>query len=169
VRREKSSDTAAVRSVQVAAFRRRGTSEEPAEAALVDQLRQCAGWLPKLSLVAEIDGEIVGHVVTTRGFVDGHPALGLGPIGVDPSVQQQGVGLALMRATIGAAEALDEPLIALLGSPSYYGRFGFVASSDFGIAAPEPAWGDNFQVLPLSCFTTAIHGTFVYAPPFNDI
>jgi putative acetyltransferase len=52
------------------------------EARLLDELRLCDGWLPALSIVAEIDGAVVGHVVTTRGFVGDAPVLGLGPIGV---------------------------------------------------------------------------------------
>ena len=74
-----------------------------------------------------------------------------------------------MHATIGAAEALDEPLIALLGSPDYYSRFGFVASSMFDIDPPDPAWGHHFQVLTLSAFRPDITGQFRYAAPFDEL
>ena len=74
-----------------------------------------------------------------------------------------------MYATIGAADALDEPFIALLGAPAYYGRFGFVPSTQLGIAPPDPAWGEHFQVLSLTAFDAATRGTFHYAAPFDDL
>ncbi len=119
--------------------------------------------------MAEIDGVVRGHVVTTRGYVDARPALGLGPIGVEPSYQHVRVGSALVYATIGAAEALDEPLIALLGAPAYYSRFGFVPSMRYGIVPPDPAWGEYFQVLVLSAYTPDLRGTFRYAEPFDRL
>lgn len=155
--------------MQVAAFRKPGVSDEPVEAPLLDALRECDGWLPALSIVAEIDGAVVGHAVTTRGFVDDVPVVALGPIGVVPSRQRKGIGLALVHATIGAAEALDERLIALLGSPAYYSRFGFVASSTFDIAPPDPAWGIHFQVRTLTTYRADITGLFRYAAPFDEL
>ena len=153
--------------MQAAAFA--SDSDEPAEARLVDQLRACPGWIPALSWVAELDGRVVGHNVCTRGFVGEIPCLGLGPVGVAPDLQLAGVGSALMHAMIGAADALDEPLIALLGNPAYYSKFGFVPSTDVGIAAPDESWGVYFQVLPLSSWDETISGAFRYASPFEDL
>ena len=169
VRREAAADVSATRAVQVAAFQKQDASDEPAEARLLDALRDCDGWLPELSIVAELDDTVVGHVVTTRGFVGDTPVLGLGPIGVLPSHQGRGIGLALMHASIGAADALAEPLIALLGSPDYYGRFGFVASTTVGVTAPDPAWGPAFQVRTLTMHRADIRGRFAYAAPFDEM
>lgn len=169
VRREGPADVPAARAVQVAAFRKRDANDEPVEAQLLDALRECDGWIPALSIVAELDGTVVGHVVTTRGFVGDAPVLGLGPIGVLPSHQGHGVGLALMHATIGAADALDEPLIALLGSPDYYARFGYIASTTIGVTAPDPGWGNHFQVRTLTTYRPEIRGRFEYASPFDDV
>jgi putative acetyltransferase len=160
---------AEARAVQIEAFRKQADDDEPVEARLLDELRNCDGWLPALSIVAEIDHKVVGHVISTRGFVGDLPALGLGPIGVLPSHQRQGVGRALMYATIGAAEALGEPLIALLGSPIYYARFGFVPSTTIGVTAPEPAWGEHFQVRTLTAYRSDMRGRFTYAAPFDGI
>jgi len=159
----------ATRAVQVAAFQKQDANDEPAEARLLDALRVCDGWLPGLSIVAELDDTVVGHVVTTRGFVGDTPVLGLGPIGVLPSHQGRGIGLALMHASIGAADALGEPLIALLGSPGYYSRFGFVASTTVGVSAPDPAWGPAFQVRTLTMHRAEIRGRFAYAGPFDEM
>lgn len=169
IRREAPADIAAARAVQAAAFRKQDGDGEPVEARLLDELRQCDGWLPALSIVAEIDGTVVGHVVTTRGFVGDIPALGLGPIGVLPSHQRRGVGLALVHASIGAADALDEPLIALLGSTVYYPRFGFVSSATLGITAPDSVPAEHFQVRTLTSYRSDIRGQFRYATPFDNM
>ena len=139
------------------------------EVRLVDALRASDDWIPQLSWVAEQGGAVVGHVVSTRGHVDDTPAVGLGPLGVLPELQGVGVGSALVHASIGAADALGEPLIALLGAPDYYGRFGFVASTTHGIRPPEISWGDHFQVRTLTGWDSSITGTFQYASPFTTI
>jgi putative acetyltransferase len=164
VRRERAEVTA-VRAVHRAAFA--GESGEPVEVGLVDALRADAGWLPHLSLVAVVDGEVVGHVVATRATVDGAPALGVGPLGVLPPHQGRGVGTALMYALLGAAQARDETLVALLGEPEYYARFGFRAAEDLGVRSPEPAWGRYFQALALT--DAAPSGAFRYAAPFEAL
>ena len=166
VRREQPADVAAARAVQAAAFAT-DPDVEPVEARLLDELRADPGWIPALSLVAESGGEIVGHVVCTRAHVDGVPVVGLGPIGVRPDRQAAGAGSALVHAVLGAAEALGEPLVGLLGAPEYYGRFGFVASTTVGIHPPDPAWGEHFQVRAFVGAADVPRGTFVYAAPFD--
>ncbi len=167
-------DAAAIRAVHTAAFRAPGTpGEVPVEATLVDHLRADAGWLPRLSLVAVVDGDVVGHVVCTRGWVatpgGDRAALGLGPLGVVPEHQGGGVGSALVHAVLGAADALDEPLVALLGDPGYYRRFGFVPARTLGVESPDPAWGDHFQARPLAAYDPALVGGFRYAAPFTGL
>jgi putative acetyltransferase len=163
VRREHPRDHGAVRALHEAAFGR------PVEARLLDELREDAGFLPHLSLVAVDGGRIVGHVIATRGWLEplGAPVLGLGPLGVLPEMQGHGVGTALVHALIAVAEACDERLVALLGAPGYYGRFGFAASTELGIEAPDPAWGTYFQVRQLS--GPPLNGTFRYADPFSRL
>lgn len=167
---------AAIRAVTAAAFtevEHSAPSVEadgtPGEATLVGWLREDAGWVPELSMVAEADGEVVGHVVCTRGELAGRPALGLGPVSVSPATQRSGIGSALMHAVLGAADALGEPVVVLLGSPDYYGRFGFVPAAELGIEAPEPAWGDYFQARPLAAYDPSVRGRFTYAAPFDRL
>ncbi len=172
IRRERPGDVGVVRAVVAAAFASpEGSDRLPVEVDLLERLRTDPGWLPALSLVAVDpgrEGTVIGHVVCTRGTVDGAAALGLGPLAVRPDRQRRGVGAALVHAVLGAAEATGEPLVALLGEPAYYGRFGFLPSSALGIASPDPRWGDYFQVRPLDP-RHALTGTFTYAAPFRRL
>jgi putative acetyltransferase len=120
--------------------------------------------------VALRDDAIVGHVVCTRGVVlPTTPVLGLGPLGVDPAHQGSGVGLALVHAVLGASDALGEQLVALLGAPGYYSRFGFVASTTLGIQPPQEFYGDHFQVRTLAAYDPSLTGTFKYAAAFDTV
>jgi putative acetyltransferase len=169
IRRETDADIASIDAVHHAAFSRDGTTEPP-EVELVRRLRADHGWVPALSLVADhpTDG-LVGHVVCTVGSIDGHDALGLGPLGVHSAHQRTGVGHALMHAVLGAADALEYGVVVLLGHVEYYWRFGFVPARRFGIEPPEPAWDDHFQARPLHAWHDGLRGTFRYAAPFDRL
>lgn len=171
IRRETADDAAAIRAVHTAAFGRDDGPAVPVEVGLVDALRADAGWIPALSLVAVTEAdEVVGHVVCTRGRVAETLALGLGPIGVMPGRQRRGVGSALMWSVLGAADALAESVVVLLGHADYYPRFGFRPAADLGIAAPVAEWeGPYFQALALSAHRPEIRGEFRYAEPFHRL
>ena len=165
IRRETPGDVDAIRAVTAAAF-----APSEAEPRLVDELRADAGWLPALSLAATgPDDAVIGHVVATRARIGSAAALGLGPLSVHPGHHRCGVGSALMHAVLGAADALDEPLVVLLGNPAYYRRFGFRLSSEYGIQPPVPEWQPHFQVRTLASYCPALRGTFTYAEPFDRV
>lgn len=168
IRRERPGDVDVIRDVTVAAFAVPGAP--CVEARLVDELRADPGWLPALSLVAVDDGgTVTGHVVCTRGRVGGTPALGLGPLAVRPDGQRRGIGQALVHSVLGAADALDEPLVVLLGSPAYYRRFGFRPAAEIGITPPVPDWAPHFQARALHTWTPRLRGPFRYAEPFERL
>jgi putative acetyltransferase len=126
--------------------------------------------MPELSLVAlGLDGDVVGHVLCTRGTVASAPVLALGPLSVRPDSQRKGVGKALVHAVLGAADALGEPLVALLGSTEYYPRFGFRPASDYGIVPQHPEWGAHFQVRTLTTYDPSVRGEFAYPEPFDRL
>lgn len=171
IRRETAGDIAAVRAVTAAAFARPGQpGQTPSEATLVDELRTGPAWLPALSLIAaDPSGTVIGHVLATRGHVESAPALGLAPLSVHPDHQGHGVGSALVHAVLGAADAMDEPLVAVLGDPAYYQRFGFRPSADYDIAPPVDRWTPHFQVCTLAGYDRTVRGTFTYPDPFHRL
>lgn len=167
IRRETSDDLAAVHAVEEAAFAA-APHASGHEADLVDALRGGEDWVPQLSLVAEVDGTIAGHVVCTYGRIAGERVLGLGPIGVEPALHGKRIGSALMHAVIAAADARDEPAIVLLGDPAYYGRFGFVPAERHGIVPVGPNWGSYFQVRTLANWREELRGRFTYPKAFEE-
>ncbi|MGH3671895.1 MAG: GNAT family N-acetyltransferase, partial [Pseudonocardiaceae bacterium] len=112
---------------------------------------------------------VIGQVMCTRGRVGSSPALGLGPLSVHPTQQRRGVGNALMHAVLGAADARDEPLVAVLGDPGYYARFGFRPASEYGIDAPVPGWAPHFQIRTLTTYHASLRGRFTYPAPLDDL
>jgi putative acetyltransferase len=166
VRREQAVDHPHVAVVITTAFDRHD-GKVPIETWLTGALRVDEAFIPQLSLVAEVGGSVVGHVLCTRARIGDEPALGLGPIGVLPSLQGSGVGSALMHAVLGAADALDEPAVVLLGDPGFYSRFGFVAASEHGVTPKLQGWAPFFQLRTLSAWRPEISGAFAYAEPFD--
>ena len=155
-----------MRAVHNAAF---GDGADSAEAQLVDDLRADGDIIAGLSIVAVVDGDVVGHVVCSRASVAGRSSIGLGPLGVIPVSQRCGVGQALMHAVLAAADALDAPAVALLGDPGYYRRFGFVAGAVLGVLPSNPEWVEHFQVRPLDAWDDSLRGIFRYAPAFDRL
>jgi putative acetyltransferase len=169
IRRETVRDADIIRAITTAAFApARPAGQIPPEATLIDELRASPAWIPALSLVAVTPAsEVVGHVLGTRGHVGQHPVVALGPLAVRPDHQQNGVGSALVHAVLGAADALGEPLVALLGDPAYYRRFGFELSTVYQITPPRPQWQPHFQVRVLTNYQPRLRGMFTYPEPFD--
>lgn len=160
IRVEKESDVTDVEALLEASF---GGSEEME---IVGRLRESRSWLGDLALVAiEHTDAVVGYCVASRAFIGTRAALALGPIGVSPPRQANGIGTMLMNRMIELAREAKEPLIGLLGEPGYYSRFGFVAGHRVGVTPQVAEWGDYFQVLAL--VDDHPTGTFEYPDAFR--
>ncbi len=148
VRRERPEDEREISDVVEAAF------GDASVAGFTEAIRASAGYVPELTFVGEEDGEIVGYTMLSYvGLAGGPPGrlLTLTPVAVRPDKQRQGVGTAVVRAAVAAAEERGEPLVLVEGIPAYYPRFGFVSATELGLERPDerildPAW----LALPLS-------------------
>ena len=166
VRPEQAEDARAVWTVHEAAFGR------PDEAKLVARLRQEAR--PCVSLVAEVAGRVIGHVlfspVTIEGVRGDLPAGALAPVGVLPDEQGRGAGAALIRAGIGASRTLGWRLLFVLGNPVYYGRFGFALAAPQDLHYESHAFDAAFQVEELVTGALAgARGWVRYHPAFAEL
>jgi putative acetyltransferase len=168
IRPERADDAPEIAALVEAAF------GQPSEARLVELLRASPCFIPELSLVAEVDGRVVGHVMITTAWLDDdgqqRPVANLAPLAVEPTHQRAGVGSALMRAVIAEAEARGEPLIVLQGHPDYYPRFEFEWSVPLGIHFDLPDWAPSEagQVLRLGSYDASIRGKVVYPSAFDE-
>jgi putative acetyltransferase len=161
IRAETPADVAAVEAVTVAAFLNAPHTSHT-EQHIVRALRE-AGAL-SISLVAELDGRIVGHVALSRVSISDGAAdwFGLGPISVSPAQQRQGIGTRLMQEALRLLIQHHAAGCVLLGDPAYYGRFGFKAHP--GLTLPGVP-REYFQAL---CFGAApARGTVTYHATFN--
>jgi putative acetyltransferase len=142
IRPELPSDHEAVYRVHEQAFGRM------VEADLAQRVRETLEFIPELSLVAERDGEVVGHVMFSVAWVvDGEArteVIAVGPVGVLPGHQRRGIGSRLVEAGVARARELGYRAVLLLGHPEYYPRFGFRPAEEFGILPP---WGEPTPAL----------------------
>jgi putative acetyltransferase len=172
IRPEATDDHDAIRRVVATAFR------SDTEADLVDRIRASGEYVPEMALVAQVDDEIVGHVmisgaVIRHGTGDRRIVM-LSPLAVLPEYQGRGIGSTLVRAAISVARQRGEPLVVVEGSPAYYGRLGFEHSITYGIEIRLPHWAppEAAQVVRLESFDPSdptLRGTVVYPAAFDDL
>jgi putative acetyltransferase len=121
---------------------------------------------PEISLVWEEDGAVVGHTMLSRMTMGEHRPLQLSPLSVMPSHQGRGIGSALTREALRLADEAGEPLVLLLGHPSYYPRFGFEPAGPLGLVAASGEYGDAWMAAKLSAYDPSYRGTVVFPPAF---
>jgi putative acetyltransferase len=140
------------------------------EALLVARLRQSAAFIPGLSIVAEENEEVVGHILFTRVELDPPTevrVISLAPMAVLPEHQKKGIGSAMIRRGLEAAKELGEEVVALVGHPEYYPRFGFEPASRFGLTNPFPGTEEAFFAMALREEVDIPKGEVVYPPEFE--
>lgn len=124
-------------------------------------------FVPELSLVAEIDGIIIGHILFTKMKVGNDIVLALAPLSVKPEYQGTGVGTALILEGHRIARNLGYTYSVVLGSETYYPRVGYLPAEEFHITIPDGFPAENYMAVQLSPHAKPIHGKVEYAKEFG--
>lgn len=134
---------------------------------LVVALRQGNSFIPELSLVAEIDKKLAGHILFTKAKVNNDVVLVLAPLSVNPQYQKQGVGTSLIVEGHKIAKELGYEYSLVLGSETYYPRFGYIPAEQIGVEIPQGIPAKNFMVIKLQANAKRIRGSVTYAEEFG--
>ena len=166
IRAEKPEDTSAIRIVLEQAF------GQPEEADLVDLLR--ARQAVTLSLVAVRDDQIVAHIlfspVTVESGDQSFGGIGLGPMGVLPEYQGQGIGSQLVQIGLERCRQAGHAIVVVLGHPEFYAKFGFMPAKPLGLLCEFEVPDDVFRVIELGEKALAGRGGLVkYRPEFAAV
>lgn len=165
IRVEKKDDLKNIRTVNLEAF------ETDAEANLVDALRSSDAKL--ISLVAENEGEIVGHILfspVTAADQKHVKIAGLAPMAVLPKWQNRGVGSKLVTKGLSECKKAGYDAVIVLGHADYYPRFGFKPAADFSIKSEYEVPSEVFMIKELkSGVLEQLNGLVRYHPLFNSI
>jgi putative acetyltransferase len=121
---------------------------------------------PEISLVYEDEGAVVGHVMLTRMEMGEHRPFQLSPLSVAPSHQNRGIGSQLTREALRLADKAGEPLVLVLGHPTYYPRFGFEPASPLGLESPRD-FGTAWMAVKLTAYDPSVRGRVVFPPAFG--
>ena len=168
IRQEEERDHDAVYQVVKTAFETMGKANGD-EQDLVNRLRKSGAFIQELSLVAEQDGKIIGHILYTRMKIGEHGSLALAPVAVLPEYQNQGVGAQLIREGHRMARELGHRSVILVGHPGYYPRFGYRPASQWKITAPFDVPDEAFMALELvEGGLKGVSGEIEYAKEFFE-
>lgn len=120
---------------------------------LVERLRKSEAFIPELSIVAEIDNKIVGHILFTKLKIKNEsqifPSLALAPVSVLPQFQGKGIGSKLILYGHEIAKSLGYKSVILLGHQDYYPRFGYELCEKYNIKMPFDVPAENCMVIAL--------------------
>ena len=162
IRFEQPGDIEKIREVNLQAF------ETETEANLVEALRNADVEL--ISLVAEENGEVIGHILFSPVILGDLKIMGLAPMAVLPDRQNKGVGTKLVNAGLQNCEKAGYEAVVVLGHAGYYPRFSFVPSVNFGIKSEYDVPPEVFMVKELrQGALKGAAGTVKYHPAFNQV
>lgn len=173
IRAEKRDDYNKIEKVIKSAFGAENKPDDFNEWVLVGKIRENASYIKELSLVAEIEEEIVGHAMFSLATIENEQViqntLALAPVSVDKKFQRKGIGSKLISEGIKIAEDLGYESIIVMGDPEYYTRFGFEKASKWTIGIDEAYDSDYLFVLELRPGAlNSVYGIIKYSKPFYD-
>ncbi|KAF2331614.1 GNAT family N-acetyltransferase [Flavobacterium nitrogenifigens] len=140
---------------------------------LVERLRKSDAFIPELSIVAEIDNKIVGHILFTKLEIKSESqifqSLALAPVSVLPEFQGKGIGSKLILHGHEIAKGLGYKSVILLGHQDYYPRFGYELCEKYNIKMPFDVPAENCMVIALvEDGLKGISGEVVYPSAFFE-
>ncbi|WP_407534386.1 GNAT family N-acetyltransferase [Elizabethkingia miricola] len=172
-RQENKDDYTAVYNLIQRAFEREEMSDH-SEQYLVKRLRNSEAFIPELSIVAEINQKIAGHILLTRIKVVNKEnkeseSLALAPVSVLPEYQGKGIGGKLIETAHKKAKELGFGSVILLGHENYYPRFGYEMARKYGIKLPFEVPDENCMAIELvKGSLEGVEGTVVYPKAFFE-
>lgn len=172
IRKETPEDYTSVIELTAKAFESMSFSDGD-EDELVERLRKAPTFISDLSLVAELDGQVVGHILFSPLVIDNgqqqFQSLVLGPVSVLPEYQKRGIGGQLIRAGHQKAKELGFQSVILIGHPEYYPRFEYKPASTLGIKTHyELPSDDVFMAVELTEGALSnVSGMVVFPPEFG--
>ncbi|CAM1344173.1 GNAT family N-acetyltransferase [Tenacibaculum amylolyticum] len=172
IREENKNDHKEVFNVIEKAFKNEEFTDHK-EQFLVERLRKSDAFIPELSLVAEIDGEIVGHILVTKlrikNKANEFDSLALAPVSVIPKFQGKGIGGKLILESHKIAKEIGYKSIILLGHEKYYPKFGYKQADKFGIELPFDVPKENCMTIELiENGLNGVSGMVEYPKEFNE-
>lgn len=166
IRKETTEDVNEVDHVVKKAFENAEHSDHD-EHHLVNRLRKSSKFIPELSLVAEYNGNVVGHILFTEIKVGDDTLIALAPLAVLPEMQNKGIGKLLIMEGHKIASQLDYKGSVVLGHETYYPKFGYKKASQYSIKVPFEVPDENFMALELKDGgLSEVHGIVEYANEF---
>nr|QNO42528.1 hypothetical protein MMHALIEK_00003 [Methanosarcinales archaeon ANME-2c ERB4] len=166
IRKEEEKDHKQIYEVNKLAFQQENESK------LIEKIRKSENFILELSIVAEIDNRIVGHILFSKIKIIGdsdYESLALAPMAVIPEFQKRGIGSELIKKGIDKAKELGFDSIIVLGHKEYYPKFGFQRASKWDMKCPFEVPDGVFMAIELTekAFEGKA-GTVKYPDEFNE-
>lgn len=146
--------------------------KQKSEGALVEAIRKNPQFIPELSLVVEVNSEIIGHILFFPIIIESNQnnfsSLSLAPMSVVPEYQNKGIGTELVKSGLEKAKELGFESVIVLGHEKYYPRFGFKPASNWSIKPPFSVPDEAFMAIELiPDALTEVNGVVIYPKEYD--
>lgn len=146
--------------------------KQKSEGTLVEAIRKNLKFIPELSLVAEVNAKIIGHILFFPIIIESNQnnfsSLSLAPMSVIPEYQNKGIGTELVKSGLEKAGELGFESVIVLGHERYYPRFGFKPASNWSIKPPFPVPDEAFMAIELiPDALTEVNGNVIYPKEYD--